>query len=194
MTSPSPARVRRRAARQALGLGQDDFVVTHVGQIRDYKGLAEYLPVLFDQLATLPRLRLVIAGRVDSPRVKRWLQENRHPRITVRDGFLSDEELTSHMRAADLGILSYSTILTSGTLFHWLTCGRPVLAPACGTIPAYVIDDWNGFAYRRDEESLKRVLAHCAALPDEELARLGRNAQSTAKQLEWGMWNVGGRY
>ena len=187
-------KVSRSAARQALGLGQNDFVLTHLGQIRDYKGLAECLPVLFDQLATLPRMRLVIAGRIDSPRVKRWLQENRHPRITVRDGFLSDEELTFHMRAADVGFLSYSTILTSGTLFHWLTCGRPVLAPACGTIPAYVIDDWNGFTYRRDEESLKCVLAHCAALPDEELARQGRNAQSTAEQLEWGMWNVGGRY
>jgi glycosyltransferase involved in cell wall biosynthesis len=185
------SRVPRRAARQAMGLPQDDFVVTHVGQIRDYKGLAEYLPVLFDQLAALPRMRLVIAGRVDSPSVKRWLQDHRHPRITVRDGFLSEEELTSHMRAADLGILSYSAILTSGTLFHWLSCGRPVLAPACGTIPAYVIDDWNGFAYH-DQESLKRLLAHCEALPEEELARLGCNAQSTAKQLEWGMWNVGG--
>jgi hypothetical protein len=87
--------------------------------------------------------------------------------------------------------LSYSAILTSGTLFHWLTCGRPVLAPACGTIPAYVLDDWNGFAYR-DQESLKRLLAHCEALPEEELARLGCNAQSTAAQLEWGMWNVAG--
>jgi glycosyltransferase involved in cell wall biosynthesis len=97
------SQVARSTARQSLGLGQDDFVLTHVGRIRDYKGLGEYLPVLLDQLTTLPRMKLVIAGRVDSPSVKRWLQENRHPRITVRDGFLSEEELTSHMRAADVG-------------------------------------------------------------------------------------------
>ncbi len=186
------SKVPRSAARQTLGLGQGDFVVTHLGQIRDYKGLAEFLPVLFDQLATLPRMKLVIAGRVDSPGVRRWLQENRHPRIIVHDGFLSDEELISHMRAADLGFLSYRAILTSGSLFHWLTCSRPVLAPTCGTIPAYVIDDWNGFTYR-NQESLKCVLAHCAKLPEEELARLGRNARTTAEQLDWGMWNFGKR-
>jgi hypothetical protein len=43
-----------------------------------------------------------------------------------------------------------------------------------------------------DHKLLKRFLAHGAALPKEELARLGCNAQSTAKQLVWGMWNVGG--
>jgi len=186
------SQVARSTARQSLGLGQDDFVLTHVGRIRDYKGLGEYLPVLLDQLTTVPRMKLVIAGRVDSPGVRQWLQENRHPRVIVRDGFLSGEELTACMRAADVGFLSYSEILTSGTLFHWFTCGRPVLAPACGTIPAYVLEGWNGFAYR-DQESLEVVLAHCAKLPREELARLAHNAQTTAAQLEWRMWNVGAR-
>ena len=64
-------------------------------------------------------------------------------------------------------------------------------ATAIEELTVYVIDDWNGFAYH-DQESLKRLLAHCAALPEEGLARLGCNAQSTAKQLMWGMWNVGG--
>jgi len=178
----------RCAARQSLGVRPDDFVVTHLGQIRDYKALNHHLPVLFDQLARFPQMRLLIAGRVDSPGARRWLQENRHSRATVRDAFLSDDELTRYMRATDVGFLSYGATLTSGTLFHWLTCGCPVLAPASGTIPAYVLDGWNGLTYR-DPKSLGRLLASLMTLPKEELARLARNAQTTAARLSWRMWN-----
>jgi glycosyltransferase involved in cell wall biosynthesis len=178
----------RCAARQALGLQPDDFVVTHLGQIRDYKALDNHLPVLFGQLARFPHMRLLIAGRVSSPGTRRWLLDNRHSRATVRDVFLSDDELACYMRATDVGFLSYGTTLTSGTLFHWLTCGCPVLAPASGTIPAYILDGWNGFTYR-DTASLERLLAGFLTLPREELARLARNAQTTAAQLRWRMWN-----
>jgi hypothetical protein len=75
------SRLERSAARQALGLRPNDFVLTHVGRIRDYKGLTENLPVLFDHLARSSRTKLVIAGRVDSPGVREWLQEHRHSRV-----------------------------------------------------------------------------------------------------------------
>jgi glycosyltransferase involved in cell wall biosynthesis len=91
------------------------------------------------------------------------------------------------MRAADLGFLSYSAILTSGSLVHWQTCGRPVLAPAMGTIPAYVIDGWNGVSYS-DRDCLKKRLAHFVALPTEELHRMGNNALAVARQLDWRLW------
>lgn len=180
-------RIPRSNARRDLGIGLDDFVVTHIGHLRDYKGLAEHLPVLYRQLAASPRLKVMIAGRISSRSVRSWLDEHPHPRVIIRDGFLSDEELLTVMRASDMGFLSYSSVLTSGTLFHWFTCGRPVLAPVAGTIPAYVVDGWNGFTYR-DGTSLQHVLSHCVALPRSVLDALDGNAQATARQLQWELW------
>lgn len=181
------ARVSRSEARSQLGLQADDFVVTHLGNIRDYKGLADYLPMMLELLGALPRMKLVIAGRIASSAVREWLTEHSHERMIVVDGYLSDEELVRHMRAADFGFLSYSAILTSGSLVHWLSCGRPVLAPGIGTIPGYLVDGWNGFSYR-DAAMLRRLLAYCQALPDGECDRLAANALATAQQLDWRMW------
>jgi glycosyltransferase involved in cell wall biosynthesis len=179
-------RISRTEARQSIGWNESDFVVMHVGQVRDYKSLADYLPVLFDQLLQTPDMKLVIAGIIQSSAARRWLKEHQHPRLLARNTFLTESELTAYMRAADVGFLAYGATLTSGTLFHWLTCGRAVLAPASGTIPAYLVDGWNGFSYS-DSESLKRVLTLCAQLPKAEMTRLEHNARSTAMQLKWGM-------
>lgn len=180
-------RVSRAAAREALGLGPNDFVITHVGRLRDYKGLVSFLPLLAEMLTTFPRMKLVIAGPISSNKVKKWLARYKGSRLIVRDGFMSENELNLQMRAADLGFLSYNAILTSGTMFHWFTCGRPILAPLNGTIPAYLIDGWNGFGYR-DADSLLKLVACCANLPEDFLVHMGNNAQATSLQLEWRMW------
>lgn len=182
-----PAALSRQAARHALGFGDDEWVVTHVGQVRNYKGLDRALPLLYDMLQTIPRMRLVIAGRIKSAEVKDWLANHPHPRLTVEVGFISEERLVQHMRAADLGILSYNAILTSGSLVHWLSCGRLVLAPSIGTVPAYLVDGWNGFLFS-DDKSLKQRLTIAAQLSADSLSRMEANAQATAQQLSWRMW------
>ncbi|MBL8474343.1 MAG: hypothetical protein JNM98_21325 [Rhodocyclaceae bacterium] len=181
------AAISRHDARQRLGLADDAFVLAHIGQIRDYKGLEKLLPLLPELLDKLPHVKVLISGRMSSFEVKSWCKLNRHPNLIVRDGHLSTDDLLCTLRAADFGLLSYSAILTSGSLFHWLTSGRPVLAPMTGTIPAYLVDGWNGYAYR-DGAQLSRLLHHCAHLPRAEIDRMGDNARITAQQLDWSMW------
>lgn len=177
---------RLAAARAAFGFSADDFIVTHVGRVRDYKGLVASLPVLLGVLERIPRMKLVVAGKIGSHELRQWLAVHQHPRLIVRDAHLDNEELALRMQVSNLGLLSYASILTSGTLFLWLSSGRPVLAPAIGTIPAYLVDGWNGFSYT-DPGRLEELLLRCASLPDAELARLGANALNTARQLEWRM-------
>ncbi len=179
--------VTRQEARRHLGLLEEAWVVAWVGQVRDYKGLGLVLPVLFEQLAAQPRMHLLIAGQVRSPEVRNWLEAHLHPRLTVLNEFLSDDDLIRVMRAADVGLLSYKSIMTSGSLFHWLTCGRPIIAPAIGTIPAYVVPGWNGWLYD-DHDDLRLCLAAAAQLPVEETKRLEANALETASKLKWRMW------
>lgn len=172
-------------ARRVLDLNPQAFLLTHVGQVREYKGLSSILPTLLDLLEALPRLTILIAGRISSDSVKAWLIKHSHPRILVRDRFLSDEELNACMLASDAGFLSYDNILTSGTLAHWLSYGRPVVSPKNGTIPAYVVDGWNGFSYRNPHELAKRV-SYLVGTPEQELVSLAMNAEKTALNFSWG--------
>jgi len=178
--------LQRLSRRTALGVGDDDLVLMHVGRVRAYKGLAEWLPALLEMLRCNPRLRFVLVGKIGTDEIRTWLDSHPHPRMQVIDSHVSDAELQALMMAADLGLLSYDATLTSGTLFHWLSVGRPVLAPDKGTIPCYVVDGWNGFRYEAVADAV-RVIDGLAGKP-EEAVRLGRNAAATAAQLRWGLW------
>jgi len=73
------------------------------------------------------------------------------------------------------------------TLFHWLSAGRPVLAPNLGTIPAYVVDGWNGWLYVNADDLRARLACAMSASVEEETG-LADNARKTAGTLRWGMW------
>lgn len=178
--------LQRLSRRTALGFSDDDFVLMHVGRVRAYKGLAEWLPALLEMLRGNPRLRFVLVGKIGTEEIRAWLDSHPHPQMQVIDSHVSDAELQALMVAADLGLLSYDATLTSGTLFHWLSVGCPVLAPDKGTIPCYVVDSWNGFRYCSVADAA-RVINGLAGKPAEVL-RLGRNAAATAAQLHWGLW------
>lgn len=182
-----PQKISRTQARHALGFSEADWVVAHVGRVRGYKGLDMALPALYSQLDNLPCMRLLIAGKIDSAETKAWLALHPHPRVTVLDQYLNEETLLYAMRAANLGFLSYNTVLTSGSLVHWFSCGRPVLAPAAGTIPAYLINGWNGFDYN-DDLSLAGCLKRISQMHSEDMDRLECNALSVAQRLGWIMW------
>lgn len=174
----------RDAARRALGLDEGDFVLAGIGHLRPYKALSESLPPLIRLLDEEPRLKLLIAGRLRDEAVRALLTEVPSSRLLLREERLPDAELEACMRAADCGLLSYREILTSGALMHWATAGRPVLAPAIGTIPAYVVHGWNGLLYRSPGDLAMRVRQMLHASP-EALTRLGDNARRTADTLSW---------
>lgn len=184
---PAIARISREDARAALGFADNDWVVTHIGQVRDYKGLGKLLPELWEHLLATPRMKLVIAGPISSAAAKAWLAAHHHPRLIVHDAFLSEEDLNRQMRAADVGLLSYNAILTSGSLFHWFSCARTILAPRCGTIPGYLVNGWNGLIYD-DHAGLREALDFAAGVPPEELVRMGNNALATVSPVDWTMW------
>lgn len=180
----SPDSRGRSAARRALGLSDSDFVLACIGHLRPYKGLDESLPPLIRLLEEEPRLKLLIAGRLRDDTVRGMLADVPPSRLVLREERLPDDELEACMRAADCGLLSYRDILTSGALMHWATLGLPVLAPAIGTIPAYVVDGWNGLLYRTPAE-LARHVRRMLDAPPETLTRLGDNARRMAETLNW---------
>jgi glycosyltransferase involved in cell wall biosynthesis len=130
------------------------------------------------------QLKLVLAGRVDSILLKWRLRTMTKDNVLFREGYLSAEQSRLYLSAANVGFLSYRSILTSGALFHLMSAGLPVIAPRMGTIPAYVVEGWNGFTYSSPEE-LERVLRHCVTLSKEDLAIMGENSLALASALRW---------
>lgn len=174
----------RETARAALGLSEEERVLLHFGKIRPYKGLDAHLPALHAMLDANPRLKVIILGSVEDPAVANSLATQNHPRLLIRNRFVSEAELVQHLYAADAGMLSYRKVLTSGALFHMLSYGLPVIAPARGIIPGYVVDGWNGYLYRNEGE-LRQAVQQIVALTDMECANMRANASSVAQSLRW---------
>lgn len=171
-------------SRRMIGVNSRGVVLCHLGLIRDYKGLEETFPVILESLGVEKNIQFVVAGRIVGTSLKKWLQKQRHSGLFVKGERLSQVMLERYMHAADFGFLSYRDILTSGSLFHWFTCGRPVIAPAKGTIPSYVVDGWNGFLYT-DENDLRDVIQRATSLSIAKRRQMGVNALTVANVLKW---------
>ena len=174
----------RDKVRKLLNLHEKDFVITCLGRIRNYKGLHEILPSILEALDAIPHMKFILAGVVDSSGVSSWIEKYSHPRLIVKGVRLTNTELDIYMKASDFGFLSYSSILTSGTLIHWLSAGRPVIAPSLGTIPAYIVNAWNGFCYD-NKGQLVELLIYSSNLPHFFCKTLSLNAKKTAETLAW---------
>jgi beta-1,4-mannosyltransferase len=132
-----PNQVGRAAARRELGLGEDAFVYVFLGQMRPYKGLEELLPA-FTGVPGEDRV-LVIAGEPAHgyERIIAALS-HRDPRVRFYPGFVPPERVQVFLNAADLCVLPYRRITTSGAALLALSFGLPVLAPAIGGFPTLI--------------------------------------------------------
>ena len=170
--------------KQSLGLKDEDFVITIIGLMRDYKGVDDLLPKLLHLLNENKRIKIILAGQQSSRKIHAWLSENPHPAIIIVNEYLSEKKLALHMAISDVGLVPYRSVLTSGSLFHWLSAGRLVVAPGIGLIPAHLVDGWNGRSYS-DNSHLIRILKHLASMKRSDLMPLHVNASQTAKYLDW---------
>lgn len=99
------------------------------GIMRPYKGIEELLEAFGGVRYTGAQLRLV--GQPRDPALKRAIVEAAavDPRISSRFGFVPDRELVAEVTKAQLVVLPYRTLHSSGAALVALSLGRPVLVP-----------------------------------------------------------------
>jgi glycosyltransferase involved in cell wall biosynthesis len=133
-----PDLVTRRAAREALGLADDEIALLALGGIRPYRGLDRLLDTFEPLVAENPRLRLLVAGKPgESPGVPELIARcEEHPRIVGEFTHVPAAQLQLWHRAADLAVLPYRAILNSGAFKLAQTFGLPVVAPREGSLRA----------------------------------------------------------
>lgn len=121
-------------ARERLGLDKDNTVFLFLGQIRRYKGLHELLEAFRDFAD--PQSRLVIAGRPAGEGVLDDLEKAiaGDPRVLLHPRFVRDDEVQIYMAAADVVVLPFLDVLTSGSVVLAMSFGKPCLSRRVGCV------------------------------------------------------------
>ena len=175
----------RSASRTALDLPPDRPVLLNIGTLRPYKNI-EGLIDAFSALPTATRGTLLIAGAAKSRAYADELRARAAavPGVQLRAEFIADEQLTVYLGAADLVVLPYRSLLTSGILLWALSYARPIVAPAFGPVSELLREGQTGFLFAPgDDAALRMALERALAHPD--LPSLGAAGLALAHEFAW---------
>lgn len=178
-----PGDVSRGDARRRLGIAEGAFVLLCFGVVRPYKGVE----ALIDAVRSLPNrdVVLLVAGRPMTRAYGETLTARAagDPRICLRLGHVPDGEVRSYFRAADLGVLPFRSILTSGSLLLALSMGLPVIVPHVPSILEYV--DGRSAYVMRPGEDLAASIATARARHERGDFAPGPDIVAWARSFEW---------
>jgi glycosyltransferase involved in cell wall biosynthesis len=166
-------------------LPQTATVFAFVGAIRGYKNVGE----LLDAFTRLPQLgpdaRLMICGKPLPRKLGRELEERAaaDPRIILRLDRVPEDELSAILRAADVAVLPFRDILTSGSAILAMSHGRAVVASSIGCLPETLPADASILYDPDAADGLGRALKIAAGA---DLEAMGVRARAYAETLDWG--------
>ena len=175
------------AARTRVGLTVDEPVALMFGALRPSKGLQVLLEAWPNVRQRVPMARLLIVGR---PLRGTTLPTAVHQGLDLRPGTVSPEVANNYYVAADVVVLPYDEVTTSGVLRYAFTVARPVVSTAVGEMPAHVRDGQTGWLVpAADPLALADALVDALANRDQAV-ELGRQAQAYAREAF--DWNAAG--
>lgn len=169
-------------ARAELGVSEAEIVFLFFGQIRPYKGIIGLVKAF--RSITDSDYRLVIAGEQRSDRLEGRLKRaaQSDDRIQIHSGFVSDHRVHVYMNAADVVVLPYDAITTSGSAILAMSFGRAIVAPQIGTI-SDLLDEKGAVMYDPDDSN-----ALCDALvmaSSRNLSKMGEHNYRLVEEDDW---------
>lgn len=168
-----PDEVAKAEARSRLGWCEYERVLLYFGAIRPYKGLQRLLRAFREVPGDWARL--VLAGKVWDEDYGSSLHQlaSQDSRVSIRYGFVSEGDVPHYFSAADLVVLPYTDVLSSGAALLALSFGRPVVAPRLGCLPEALGEA--GILYDPQADSgLANALERALAADGESLATAAR--------------------
>lgn len=132
-------------ARRSLRVDPNATVLGSFGAIRPYKNIP-HLIRQFRESAKGNEI-LLIAGKCGEDSLQREIQAAKgdDERVRLDFRFLPDDLIELYVSASDLLAFPYTGILNSGSALYALSVGRPLIAPAQGSLPELRDDvgqDW----------------------------------------------------
>jgi glycosyltransferase involved in cell wall biosynthesis len=175
-----PQTIRRELARQQLGLAQTHTVYLYFGGVRPYKGIEEAIAA-FKQIAD-DEARLMIVGRPLNDEIKQRIcaLAADDARVLIVFEYVPDERVALYYAAADVVVLPFRNVTTSGSALLAMSLGKPVLTAARGCLPELVSDDTGLLYDPSDPEALCQAMRTCAKL---DLGAMGQRALARVAPL-----------
>ena len=178
-------------ARSVVGLPADRPVALFFGSIRPSKGLEDLLSAWPSILAVAPSALLAVVGKpYRRHAVDRYMTMARDLGVadSVRFHFeqVSPDEANAWYRAANVVVLPYHEITTSGVLRYAYSSGRAVVATSVGEHPDLVQAGHTGLLVPPgDVGALGRAIAQVLVDPG-QAEQMGRNALDFSRsRLGW---------
>ena len=155
------------------------------GRIREYKGVEDLLAAFLampDDVAA----HLTIAGECDDPGRRSRLHalaRRGGARVLLRPDYVPDDEVAQLLGAADVVVLPFRRVSTSGSAMLALSHGRPLIVPDLAGLTD--LPDQAVLRYDGEVAGLADAVARLACADDEALAAMSAAARSYAFQTTW---------
>lgn len=132
-----PVTADRATARERLSLPRDAKVVLLLGLCKPYKNVDGLIRTY--RAAGLEAL-LLIAGSFPDPKFEAYCRElaGNSENIRIHGGFIDDSDMQYYLRAADVFVIPYREILTSGSAVLAASFGLPVVSIDKGFLRDYI--------------------------------------------------------
>jgi beta-1,4-mannosyltransferase len=159
------------------------FIYLFFGELRPSKGL-EILIDTFAASCDLKREVLVIAGCPLNAAYGRDLlaRARSSEGIYVHPFFIPDAEVPMYFGAANVVVLPYRDVLTSGATLLAHSLARAVVAPATGCLPK-LLEDGRGWLYDPNQPLSLRDAMRAASSGD--YVDAGKRCRDSVKHLTW---------
>ena len=179
------APIRCAASLGAPGAGGGPRQFLFFGRVQDYKGVDDLL-VAFVAMLDDVAAHLTVAGKCDDPGLQSRLNalaSRAGPRVVLRLEHIPDHDVAQLLAAADVVVLPFRRITTSGSAILALSYGRPLIVP---DLPGLVdLPDQAVLRYKGEIPALIAAVAHLACADGDTLAAMSAAARGYASRITW---------
>ena len=175
---------------QAYGLTDTSKVVLFMGTLYRFAGIERFLKLFAADLKNNPSWKFLILGggeAEDSIResVKQLGLENQ----VIMPGFIDYDELTEHLRLADVAINPFEPSLVTNCALPWkvvqyLACGLPVVSTRLAGLQG-LVPDGQGVVYQNLDDGFTRAVSHLLLDETARQQQINRARRSIEAKCDW---------
>lgn len=179
-----PPAISQREARKKLNLAPGGYLYLNLGMIRPYKGIENLLQVWQDNQVAFQSHTLLIAGKPINELYKTkilTLSSNAN-RAIFQPNFIPSAQMHLYFSAADVVVLPFTNILTSGSLILAMSYHKPIIAPRQGGI-VETLKNADSLLY--DSEDLQGLAKALKASTEIDLNELSNQVKLACNHLNW---------
>lgn len=179
-----PNDISREGARDQLKIADDAFVYVFVGNARPYKGI-ERLMVAFDRVADEKSVLVLMMRSGLNPEYAEEIQEkvkDDDQVLAFTSPFFEPVEFQTYLKAADVAVLPFVDVLTSGSAILALSFGKPLIVPNIGCLSELIDDSMGRLFDPKDAHGLEDAMRD---IQMQDMMALGGAAYQRAESLHW---------